>query len=260
MAPEPTTQPPVPSREPMAHRASRPPRRTPGAALRGLVPAPVLRAVGDEGAEMIRLARRVAPGRGRMGIVGLALLAVIALGGMAGAAEPAPANRSALDAWSGSAAPSAPALPGAAATVVVPAATTPTLADAPAFQGPNLLDLGGKVVLVVALLFITLRVMRRVQGGSAAKPGELLAVLETRPLGPKTQLHLVAVGDRRLVIGQSPAGLVALGELDAAELPVPASVREPWARHDALDDDPALEAAMAHELATGRRPRVEVTA
>jgi len=252
----------------MAHRAPRPPRRAPGAALSGFVPAPVLRLVADEVAEMVRLARRVAPGRGRMGIVGLALLAVVAVGGMAGAAEPPPANRSALDAWSGSAAPSThAALPGAAAAPVAPsapAANTPTLADDPAFQGPNLLDLGAKTLLVVALLFITLRVMRRVQGGSAAKPGELLAILETRALGPKTQLHLVAVGDRRLVIGQSPAGLVALGELDAAELPVAApaasTVREPWAHRDALDDDPALEAAMAHELATGRRSRVEVSA
>jgi flagellar biogenesis protein FliO len=248
----------------MAHRPPRTTAGTPGAALRRLVPPLVLRAVGDEVVELLGLARRLLPTRGRKGIVGLALIALVAAAGIAGAAEPAAANRSALEAWSGSAAPSTPAAagPGASAAVpgAAPAATSPTLADDPAFQGPNLLDLGAKTLLVVALLFITLRVMRRVQGSTAPKAGELLAVLETRPLGPKTQLHLVAIGDRRLVIGQSPAGLVALGELDAAELPATEPVREPWARRDALDDDPALEAAMAHEIATGRRARVEVTA
>jgi flagellar biogenesis protein FliO len=246
----------------MAHRAPRAGRRTFGDARRRLLPASVLRAVGDEAAGLAGLVRRVAPTRGRMTVLGLALLALVAAGGMTVAAEPAPVNRSALDAWTATAAPStaagAPAAP--AASAAAPAVTAPTLADDPAFQGPNLLDLGAKTLLVVALLFVTLRVMRRVQGGGATRPGELLAVLETRPLGPKTQLHLVAVGDRRLVIGQSPSGLVALGELDAAELPVAAPVREPWSRSDALDDDPALATAMAHEIATGRRTRVEVTA
>jgi flagellar biogenesis protein FliO len=247
----------------MAHRAPRATRRASGDALRRLVPAPVMRAVGEEIGQLLRLGRRLVTNRGRLGIVGLALIALLAAGGIAGAAEPAPANRSALDAWSSPAPSAALAIAPAASAAVAPsaaAATTPALADDPAFQGPNLLDLGAKTLLVVALLFVTLRVMRRVQGGSAAKAGELMAVLETRPLGPKTQLHLVAVGDRRIVIGQSPAGLVALGELDAAELPVAEPVREPWARGSALDSDATLEAAMAHELATGRRARVEVTA
>ena len=266
MTRDPALQAPVPTRVPMAHRAPRAAARTPGAALRRLVPAPVLRAVGDEVVELLGLARRLLPTRGRKGIVGLALIALVAAAGIAGAAEPAPVNRSAFDAWSASAAPSAPAtLPGASAALgaaasAAPAVTSRTLADDPAFQGPNFLDLGAKTLLVVALLFVTLRVMRRVQGTTGPKTGELLAVLETRPLGPKTQLHLVAIGDRRLVIGQSPAGLVALGELDAAELPAAEPVREPWARRDALDADPGLEAAMAHEIASGRRARVEVTA
>jgi flagellar biogenesis protein FliO len=248
----------------MAHRAPRAGARALADARARLLPAPVLRAVGDEAATLAGLVRRIAPTRGRMAILGLALLALVAFGGMAGAAEPAPVNRSALEAWTASAAPTNAAGAYAAASAgpaaqAAPAAA-PTLADDPAFQGPNVLDLGAKTLLVVALLFVTLRVMRRVQGGAATKPGELLAILETRPLGPKTQLHLVAVGDRRIVIGQSPSGLVALGELDAAELPVAGPVREPWAHGDALDDDPALATAMAHELATGRRTRVEVTA
>ena len=43
-------------------------------------------------------------------------------------------------------------------------------------------------------------------------------VLESRTLASKASLHLVAVGDRRLVVGLTPSGMVALAELDAAEL------------------------------------------
>ena len=102
--------------------------------------------------------------------------------------------------------------------------------------------------------------MRRVQNTAPAKGTGTLSVLESRALGSKTQLHLVAVGDRRIVIGQSPSGLVALGELDAAELPAGEPVRDPWAKRDARDADPELEAQVAHELATGRRPRLGVSA
>jgi flagellar biogenesis protein FliO len=219
------------------------------------------------------------PNRRAALLVGLALLALLALGGMAGAAEPKPANRSALDAFAASAAPAATVAAPRGAAVLTLASAVPTtlaapsgasrvatgtaptsLADDPAFQGPNLFDLGAKTALVLALLFVTLRVLRRVQGAGPARGSGLLAVLESRSLGPKTQLHLVAVGDRRLVIGQSPAGLVALGELDAAELPVAEPAREPWARSDARDEEREFEAQAIHELATGRRSRLGISA
>jgi flagellar biogenesis protein FliO len=234
-------------------------------------------ALAAEVGDLLAIGRRMVPNRRAALLVGLALLALLALGGMAGAAEPKPVDRSALDAFGGSAAPAATvaaqrdagALTSASAAPagVLPAAssatvaTAPTaLADDPALQGPNLFDLGTKTALVLALLFVTLRVLRRVQGVGPARGSGLLSVLESRTLGPKTQLHLIAVGDRRLVIGQSPAGLVALGELDAAELPVAEPVRDPWARRDARDEDPDLEAQAVHELANGRRSRLGISA
>ena len=78
-------------------------------------------------------------------------------------------------------------------------------------------DLIAKGTIVLALLFITLRVLGRV-GGAAPKRGGRLEVLESRSLAPKASLHLVAIGDRRLVVGLTPSGMVSLAELDAAEL------------------------------------------
>ena len=92
--------------------------------------------------------------------------------------------------------------------------------------GIDPIDLIGKGVVVAALLYLTLRVLRRMQAGPAAG-SRRLQVIETRPLGPKASLHLVAIGERRLVVGLSPGGIVALAELDAAELAELAGAGEP---------------------------------
>lgn len=83
--------------------------------------------------------------------------------------------------------------------------------------GLNWIDLVTKGAIVLALLFITLRVLGRMQA-AAPKRGAKLEVLESRPLAPKASLHLVAIGDRRLVVGLTPSGMVSLAELDAGEL------------------------------------------
>ena len=86
-----------------------------------------------------------------------------------------------------------------------------------AAAGIDPIDLITKGALVLVLLFITLRVLGRMQAGGPRRGGSL-TVLESRTLASKASLHLVAVGDRRLVVGLTPGGMVALAELDAAEL------------------------------------------
>ena len=98
------------------------------------------------------------------------------------------------------------------------------------------LDLLSKAAIVVALLYVTLRVLRRLQGGTTRGAGRI-QVLESRPLAAKASLHLVEVGDRRLVVGLTPAGMVSLAELGADDLP---------------DPDPAAQLA-------GSRPRQTAT-
>lgn len=83
--------------------------------------------------------------------------------------------------------------------------------------GLNWIDLVTKGTIVLALLFITLRVLGRMGTGAQKRSGRL-EVLESRPLAPKASLHLVAIGDRRLVVGLTPSGMVSLAELDATEI------------------------------------------
>lgn len=82
---------------------------------------------------------------------------------------------------------------------------------------PDLIDLATKCVIVVALLLITLRVLGRLQSAGPRRAGRL-QVLESRSLAAKASLHLVAVGDRRLVVGLTPNGMVSLAELKAEDL------------------------------------------
>jgi flagellar biosynthetic protein FliO len=81
----------------------------------------------------------------------------------------------------------------------------------------DLIDLTTKCVVVLVLLFITLRVLGRMQA-VGPKRGGRLEVLETRSLAPKASLHLVAVGDKRLIVGLTPNGMVSLAELTKDEL------------------------------------------
>lgn len=115
-----------------------------------------------------------------------------------------------------------------------------------AIGGVDWPDLILKGVIVLALLFITLRVLGRTSAG-APKRGGRLEVLESRALAPKASLHLVAVGDRRLVVGLTPSGMVSLAELDAAELETDA------AGAPAEDLSPARDAFGFASL-VGRRP------
>ncbi len=135
--------------------------------------------------------------------IGLAFLAGVAILGIL---NPAPA----AGRGSGPAATAAP-------SAVAEAATSVVGSDWGGVGGMDLLDLITKGGLVLILLFITLRVLGRMQASSPRKGGRL-AVLESRTLASKASLHLVAVGERRLVVGLTPNGMVALAELDADEL------------------------------------------
>jgi len=112
---------------------------------------------------------------------------------------------------------------------------------------PSLVELGAKGLVVIALLLITLQLLRRAQRGSRPA-GARLVVLESRPLGSKATLHLIAVGDRRLVVGHTPTGLVALAELGAEELPDLLAVAEDETPDD-LAGVPAAPRSFADTLA-----------
>ena len=70
------------------------------------------------------------------------------------------------------------------------------------------------VPLVSGLAWACLWLWKRAQTGLLAAPGNddrALKVVEIATLGPQTRLALVECDGRRILIGQSRAGLVALG-------------------------------------------------
>jgi flagellar biogenesis protein FliO len=114
----------------------------------------------------------------------------------------------------------------------------------------DVMDLIVKGVLVVILLFITLRVLRRYQtGGSPA--GARIRVIESRTIAPKATLHLVAIGERRLVVGLTPGRLVTLAELgpDEIELDDATDTTPSTHRSVAFSDMPVAERTIRTALA-----------
>jgi flagellar biogenesis protein FliO len=73
-------------------------------------------------------------------------------------------------------------------------------------------DLVGKCLMVGGLLYVTLRVLRRLQGGAGSAGAELV-VVESRTLAPKASIHLVAVGNRRMVVGLTQGSITTLADL-----------------------------------------------
>jgi flagellar protein FliO/FliZ len=71
------------------------------------------------------------------------------------------------------------------------------------------------VPLVCGLAWACLWLWKRAQTGLLAHSGDgtrSLRIIEVTSLGPQTRLALVECDGRRLLIGQSRAGLIALGE------------------------------------------------
>jgi len=74
------------------------------------------------------------------------------------------------------------------------------------------------LVLVAAYLVLFL-LKRYTQGGgkfplAGARPQRLMRIIETLTIGQGHRLHLVAIGDRRILVAQTPGRLVVYSEVD----------------------------------------------
>jgi flagellar biogenesis protein FliO len=240
-------------------RRSRLPGERVGAALRTIARDGGSRVSPILGPILARLAPLVVHRRLTAAILALALVAT-AVPTIAGIGRPG-SDGSAADAFAPTATATATPAPvlsspvQPATTVQFAAPTSTTLAGLAGSAGsPDLLDLGAKGVIVLVLLYVTLRVLRRIQGGPAPA-GSHLSIVESRTLAAKASLHLVAVGDRRLVVGLTPSGMVALAEIDAADLAaaaqrvtlgIPATPAPPHAASVDSDSEPtATQRALA---------------
>ena len=165
----------------------------------------------------------------------LAAVALLLVTGMVGLTRPSTTTPPGPAA----AGPMAPAMLGAATGVTGTAdagtgVATALLADESGTDLPDVADLVGKGILVLALLLITLRLLRHFSTATGPATARLV-VLESRPLAQRATLHLVAIGERRLVIGLTPSGLVSLADLTVDELPDEISVLEVGRMPDAAE-------------------------
>jgi len=83
------------------------------------------------------------------------------------------------------------------------------------------------ILVILTLLVITIAVVlwvyRRRLNFGAADPQ--IKILSTRFIGPREKIVVVDVYGRHLVLGQTPAQISLLCELDASEIPTPSSTQ-----------------------------------
>lgn len=83
-----------------------------------------------------------------------------------------------------------------------------------------LLDLAWKLLLVLALAFLATRLLRWLSSPTLTATS-LLAILARQPIGAQQALLLVAVGKKRLLLGQTARQITLLAEIDADDLLAP---------------------------------------
>ena len=71
-----------------------------------------------------------------------------------------------------------------------------------------------KLIVVVLLIIAAAWILRRVQSGSWKSTPRQMKVIETTHLSPRRAIHLIQVGNRRLLIGATDQSLNLLAELD----------------------------------------------
>lgn len=114
-------------------------------------------------------------------------------------------------------------LPWRSAAAPEPAAS----GDRPAAQGgPGPAAAGGTAALSAALAVAALLgLWYRRRGGAQVAGEELLQVLASRSLGPRTRLVLLAVQERQLLLAVSERGPRLLAQWDGVAAPAPAPAR-----------------------------------
>jgi flagellar biosynthetic protein FliO len=104
-------------------------------------------------------------------------------------------------------------------------------ANDPNFQGESDYTLGHQelfyrtmiaVVFVIVLGAAAIYVSKRLLPKIARLPGKEIRIVETVHLGPRRAVHLLEIGDRRLLIGSTNENITKLADLTAGFKNVPA--------------------------------------
>ncbi len=108
-------------------------------------------------------------------------------------------------------------LVGGAGWVGVAVAADPSGATAGPQIGPAIVRLGVALVGVIALVYLVAFVVRRSNSATPIRANRLMSVVEVLPLGPKSRLVAVRVGERVFIIGAGEGAVSAVTELGADE-------------------------------------------
>ena len=79
--------------------------------------------------------------------------------------------------------------------------------------GPTLLQLVGAMLLIVAVIYASMWLMKRYTIGKTGNGGELIEIIERRHLSPKQALYVIRVGEQHLLIGVTEGGISKLSEV-----------------------------------------------
>ncbi len=104
----------------------------------------------------------------------------------------------------------------------IPFGTDVQAPETPALSGGDALSAAGmalsvfwKLGLVLLLIYASLYLLRRWQGGKLGGSTRKMSILETTRLSPRQAIHLVKVGQQVFLIGATDSNVTLVSEVDA---------------------------------------------
>jgi len=94
-----------------------------------------------------------------------------------------------------------------------------------------------KLGIVLLLVYLSLYLLRRLQGVGQFTARRQISLLETVHLSPRQKLHLVRVGERTLLLGATDHSLSFLAEVDLPPAPAAQPMSAPTPRQGAAFTD-----------------------
>jgi len=85
----------------------------------------------------------------------------------------------------------------------------------------NLWSLAGEILFVLALLVLTLWVLKRFL--QRQQHGQNMHVIDTLMVSPRQRINLIRIGDKVIMVGISPNHMQTLSEWDKDEMQLPES-------------------------------------
>jgi flagellar biosynthetic protein FliO len=114
--------------------------------------------------------------------------------------------------------------------------------------GPTLLQLGGALLLIIGIIYLSVWLMKKYTNGRMAGGGGLISIVERRHLTPKQALYLIKIGEKHLLIGASDSGLQKLSDIEMPASRPPQTVPATGASRFSQALRQAKESLLSHSV------------